>query len=181
MLTGEAYRDYLLHQAQSHPGLQHTKDNLVFQMTSVEDAIGDLQDARFSIDGYLMRGIEPAYAIRTAADGLPQQQFQGGVLTAKSYSQREEGTAGYQAALDAAETLMVDIIEKMYADSEHGHPAFEQMAAETLAITSRIRLVAGDGSFAGWIMLFTIDLPTKFCAPAERVNWLDGGLTPFDQ
>ena len=73
----------------------------------------------------------------------------------------------------------IDILEKMYADSQAGHPLFEYAAFSELTVTARITPVTGDAGYGGWIFLWT--LPRRFCidSPASRTEWLDDGLTPF--
>lgn len=178
MLTATSYRAYLRHQAQNHPLLLHADDNLVFQMASIEQAYGDLKSPNFSGSGFLMRGIEPAYRFGLGADGLLRQTFDGGVMVCKRFSQREEGTAGFRAAQDASERVCLDMLEKITADSTAGHPFFEYAADDSLSVTSRPRIGMGDGTFAGWLMIFSFNISTNFCSPAARTVWADGGQTP---
>jgi hypothetical protein len=177
MLSSREYQDYLLHQAVSHPDLLHVDDNRVFAMSPIEEAIGDIRDARFSRSGFMMRGFEGSDQFEST--GMWRQTFSGGYMVCKSFSLREEGSVGYYLALAEAQRVAVDIMEKMVADSHNGHPVFDYAADESLAFTSRSRPVAGDGSFIGWIVLFTYELAAEFCSPAQRVVWTDGGLSPI--
>lgn len=176
MINGQAYREYFEKQAQMHPELLHSEGNKVFALVSVEEAIGDLRSPNVSASGYLMRCMEPVYRIGPG-DQYPRQTFDGGFMIARQHDVRNEGTSGYLAAIDGSEAVGCDIIEKMYVDSENGHPLFEHAAHGTLTITARIRPVVGDGGYGGWLFLWSIE--TRYCynSPATRTEWGDGGVT----
>ena len=62
MIDGQQYYDYFLHQAETHPDLLHTADNLVFAQVSVEEAFGDLRNDNASTT-FLMRLIKPVFRL----------------------------------------------------------------------------------------------------------------------
>jgi hypothetical protein len=181
MIDGEQYYDYFLHQAETHPMLLHTADNLAFAQVSVEEAFGDLRSASVSASGYIMRLIQPVFRLAPGSNGEPGQTFDGGFLIARTYDKRNQGSEDYRQALYGSERVAVDIVEKMYADSNAGHPMFQGKAHSSLTLSAREKPVTGDAGYGGWLILWSLPNHFTYCTPAESAAWADGGLTPFAQ
>lgn len=178
MIDGQQYYDYFLHQAQTHPALLHAADNLVFAQVTVEEAIGDLRDANVSRSGYIMRLIQPGFRL-SAGPMQPAQNFEGGFLIARRYDKANNGSADYRAAINGSERIAVDLIEKMYADSDAAHPMFQGQARQSLSLSAREKPATGDAGYGGWLILWSLPTHFSYCSPAARTAWTDGGLTPF--
>ena len=176
-MNAALYRAYLKHQAIHHPALQHSdaEGQRVFAMMQVEEALGDLRTAAKEKD-YLMRGFHYTYHVQD--DGQGRKHIQGGFLIARYYSASEGGTAALLAALDDAETVMDELIEKIISDSRAGHPLFSHSLDSGQQIQVRPRPMVGD-SYAGWMCFIDFYNWFRVCLedPAAPA-WLDGGQTP---
>ncbi|MEM9835147.1 MAG: hypothetical protein AAF828_01515 [Bacteroidota bacterium] len=179
MITIIQYAEYFEHQATHHPDLLHAQDNLSYAFMSLESAVSDLRSVNVSRSGFLLRAVEPSFQCQPGPDNRPLITVDGGYVVLGRYSIKEFGATAYLSVLQETQKIAEDIKEKMYADSEAGHPFFQQQANETLSITKRTMPVAGDAGYGGWIYLFTYQIHGTYCSPADRVAWTDQGLTPF--
>lgn len=176
-MNAALYRAYLKHQAVNHPALQHsdTEGQRVFAMIQVEEALADLRTAAKEKD-YIMRGFHYTYNVQD--DGQGRKYMQGGFMIAKAYSASEGGTDALLAALDAAETVVDEIIEKMVSDSRNGHPLFLYSLDSAQRIDVRPRPLISD-NYAGWMCFFDFFNYFRVClTDAEAPVWGDGGITP---
>lgn len=179
MMNAALYRAYLKHQAINHPELQHGDDEgeRVFAMMQVEEALADLRTAAKEKD-YIMRGFHYTYHVQD--DGQGRKHIQGGFLVAKYYSATEGGSAAMLAALDDAETVLDEIVEKMVSDSRNGHPLFLHSLDSAQRIDVRPRPLAGD-NYAGWMCFFDFYNFFRVCVTHDDAPaWLDGGSTPSE-
>lgn len=177
-MSSQLYRAYLKHQAESHPNLQHNDaGSQVFAMMEVEEAVSDLR-TKGSEKGYIMRGLNYTYTL--SDDGEGRKEVQGGFMIARHYSNRAGGTVDYFAAIDAAERVLLDLIEKIVADSRAGHPLFLNSLDTKQNFRVMPRPIVSDG-YAGWLCQFNFITPVTICITRDDAPaWTDGGATPFD-
>jgi len=170
------YRDYFRHQAINHPALLHSASSRVFAMIGVDEDYGDLRSMVKEKD-YVMRLLEYTYQAGQDQGGLLRKSLRGAFMVAKFCSPRNNSSAEYQAALNAAESVVDNIIEKMIIDSRNGHPLFGYAldSQQDFQIAPVPR--PADGAYAGWECVFT--LRPVFPYACDSVAWLDGGTTPF--
>jgi hypothetical protein len=169
------YRTYFKHQAQNHPLLLHTSSNRVFAVVRSDAAYGDLR-SKVKEKDFVFRLLEYTYQ-RDDNESPARKRIRGGFMVAKFYSQRNGDDDTYFSAIEAAEAVMDDLIDKMISDSENGHPLFgyDFELSNELTITPVHNV--GDGSYAGWEVLFT--LRPGWPERCGTVAWLDNGTTPF--
>ena len=67
----------------------------------------------------------------------------------------------------------------MIADSANGHPLFGFSADLVIQASANLRPETADSGYVGWLYLVQWDMPFDTCTPATRVEWEDGGLTPY--
>lgn len=178
-MNAALYRAYLKHQAVNHPDLQHTdaEGGMVFAMMHVEEALSDLRTSAKE-KAFLMRGFHYTYALDD--DGEGRKRLQGGFMVAKYYSATEAGTTAMLAAMDDAERVVDEIVEKMISDSRAGHPLFFHSLDSGQRIDVRPRPLMSD-SYAGWLCLFDFYQDYRVCLTHEDAPaWIDGGQTPFE-
>jgi hypothetical protein len=176
--NAQLYRAYLQHQAEAHPALLHSEaeGSRVFAMMHVEEIVGDLRTVAKEKD-FLMRGLH--YTYNVSDDGQGRRTLEGGFMIAKYYSLSEGGTPAMLAALDAAERVTNDIIEKIISDSRNGHPLFLHSLDSNQDFVVRPRPLISD-SYAGWITTFRFQNFFQVCLDAEDAPaWADDGTTPF--
>lgn len=175
----QEYYDYFKHQAEAHPSLAHTSTNRVYSLVTLEAALSDLRTDVLDVQGYLLRLIEPTFRF-SGQDGVPHKLIEGGYTIHKYYNRQASGDAAYLQAIADTERVGDDILEKMIADSENGHPLFAGDFSVPDA-TSSIRHNTADAGYVGWLYLFSWQIPFGFCVPATRAEWTDDGLTPYDE
>lgn len=181
MTFEDLYIKYFRHQAVNHPDLLHQEQegSRVFDVVDIEE--GMLTGIRSGLlpGQYAMRLFHYTYRInRPGAELL--KFIQGGFLLAKSFSPRNSSDDEYQTALQDAERVTDEIIEKMISDSLNGHPLFYR----SLDSDQDINVVTAprptiDGSYAGKICTFTFAQHWINCIDSlDAPDWLDGGITP---
>lgn len=177
----DLYKAYLEHQAANHPDLGHDPDNNVhvFQMIDIEEAFGDFRNKAKS-KSYIMRGINYTYEV-----GQRQHEhnkyIQGGFLVAKFVSPRGDSSENYYTAMRDAERVTDEIIEKIIADSQNGHPLFEHSLDSNQDFSVAPMRYYGDGSYAGWRCIFSFHNFFRSCIDhADAPAWADNGTTPFN-
>ncbi len=167
------YRNYFKHQAETHPALLHTSSNRVFAVVRSDAAYGDLR-SKVKEKDFVFRLLEYTYQY----DDVPaRKRIRGGFMVAKFYSQREGDDAAYFAAIEAAEEVVDDLVDKLFADSANGHPLFGQDFSLTNELVVTPVHNGGDGSYTGFEVLFT--LRPGWPERCGSVAWTDGGLTPL--
>lgn len=182
MLFENLYIDYFRHQAENHPDLVHSaqEGEQVFNVIDIEQ--GMLVGLRSGVkpDAFMMRLFHYTYRIhRPGAEML--KIIQGGFMLAKQFSVREDDAAEYQLALREAERVTDEVIEKMLADSQAGHPLFYRSLDSDQDITVVSSPKHSGTSYAAKICTFTFSQHWRNCIDSsDAPAWLDGGLTPFD-
>lgn len=175
------YVAYFKHQAQTHPDLLHldTNGNKIFAVIDQQAAVGDFRSGAKE-KGFILRLIEPGGGAE--GDANPLVTPLGGFIIARYHAPRLTGDADQTAAMDAAWRVGMDIIVKMLADSQNGHPLFKYSinTPAMLNLQWQPRLFVGDTAYAGWLFTFKWKLSLNTCigAPSGTV-WTDGGLTPY--
>jgi len=169
------YRTYFKHQAETHPSLLHTDSNRVFAVVRSDREYGDLR-SKVKEKDFVFRLLE--YTYQRNDDQVPgRKRIRGGFLIAKFYSQREGDDDTYFTAIEAAEEVMDDMIDKMFQDSRNGHPLFAYDFDATNELIVTPVHYTGDGSYTGWEVLFT--LRPGWPDRCGSVEWTDDGLTPL--
>jgi hypothetical protein len=178
----DLYVNYFKHQAEAHPALLHNDatGRRVFAVISVDEALGDFR-AGLKPKGYLMRLLEYSYRVSDAGNHEVVKMHEGGFLVAHHHSAREGGSAAYFEALAKSEKVLDEIIEKMIADSQNGHPLFYySLDSRQDFQVSPLRFV-GDASYAGYLCLFSFKTWWRNCLDSQEAPaWADGGQTPFE-
>ena len=143
--------------------------------------MGDFRAANKEKD-FVFRLLLPSMGADESGDRY--KTHQGGFLVAKWHSARSGTKADFYAALDAAERVGFDLVNKMVADSSNGHPLFKPGTVDTadrLELNVQPRAFTGDGGYSGWLFTFrwASFLPTC-TAPADGgPAWADNGITPY--
>lgn len=176
MKVFDLYRAYFIHQCENHPSLVHEDviGSRVFEMVSVEEALGDFRTAGKE-KGFVFRLIEYTYQVGDNDAHQIRKQIQGGFIVAKYHGVRSEGKAAYFLAMEDSEKVVDEIIAKMITDSQDGHPLFFHSLDSRQEISVSPTLRRPDGSYSGWICLFSFSPHFPECV---EDTWLDGGLTP---
>lgn len=176
MAAYSQYIAYFKHQAVSHPSLVHQDLNgeKVFEIIDVEEALGDFRTG-VKEKGRIMRLLSPTM-LPTQNGGQYTNEIQGGFIVAQYYQKGNKPS--FITAMDETETICSDIIEKMISDSADGHPLFYSEFDIPSVTSMQPRGITGDGSYAGWLVLFTMEPFWKACIDPTTVAWTDGGRTP---
>lgn|GEM_PF-1952022 len=178
----DLYRKYFEHQAINHPVLQHdptTRGRKIFAVIDIEESHGDFV-GRVPDKGFVMRLINYTYQVGQQ-EHQATKSIQGGFMIARYYNESKNGKQDYFSALDASEKIVDEIIEKMIADSQNGHPLFDNYFDSEQYTNVQSINFEGDGTYAGWRCLFRTDQFWRNCLDSpDAPAWLDGGLTPFD-
>jgi hypothetical protein len=156
--------------------LGHTDTNRVFEMVGVDEDWGDLR-TRVKGKDYAIRVTEYTFQSGQDQGGIFRKVIRGAMLVAKFHSPRNDSSDQYHTALNAAERMHDDIIEKMIRDSRNGHPLFGGALDRVQDFQSAPAPKPLDGSYAGWEVVFT--LRPLFPEACDSVAWTDGGTTPI--
>lgn len=176
----DTYEKYFLHQAINHPDLGHTDDSKVFEVITVDDAFGDFRD-RVKEKGFIFRLINYTYRISDKHSADAMKIVEGAFFIAKYHSERSGGAAAQKLAMTESERIVDEIIEKMIADSNAGHPLFYYSlnTAQNINVTPKIN--TGDGGYSGWICSFSFANHWRNClSHPDAPAWTDGGATPHE-
>lgn len=177
-VRNDTYRAYWKHQAINHPTLLHqdVDGERIFEVIEIEEALGDFRGAAREKD-FIMRLINYTYFIDRQAHEA-HKVFQGGFIIAKHYSARDGGSVDYLAAMDAAERIVDDLIEKAIADSRNGHPLFHNSIDSDHDFTvTPVRLP----DYAGWRVIYSWRTFFRDCITDDTAPvWADGGQTPHE-
>lgn len=174
----DLYRAYFKHQAKNHPDLLHSdaSGGRVFEVISVDEAIGDLRTSGKEKD-FILRLLDYTYEVSDDTQSQIRKYIQGGFIVAKYHSPRSGGKESYYTAMEESERVMDELIAKMIADSQNGHPLFFHSLDSRQNITVNPLVSTEDGTYSGWICFFRFAPHFPECV-AE--GWLDDGLTPND-
>lgn len=171
------YRNYFKHQATAHPELAHSDavGSRVFAEIKLEDSFGDFRTAA-KAKGYIFRLMDYDYQVGRF-DHEITKRISGGFVVAHFF-QRDK-LSDYLSAKNKAETVMDQVIEKMIADSENGHPLFHGSFDANQDITVQPVEYTGDASYVGYRCVFRLSQYWANCTtPIDSVGWTDGGITP---
>lgn len=176
----ELYRQYFEHQAINHPDLAHDEQagQRVFEVITIDEAFGDFRTAGKE-KSFFFRLIEYTYSVGDNGTHQGQKLIKGGFQIGKYYSLKQGGKQAYLEAMQDAERVMDDIIRKIIVDSQNGHPLFNYSLDSQQNFSVAPIPVAGDGAYAGWECIF--DFTPYFDCGTGDVEWLDDGLTPYDE
>ena len=182
MLFEDLYINYFRHQATNHPDLVHIaqEGEQIFDVIDIEQ--GMLVGLRSGVkpDAFMMRLFHYTYRIGLIS-GEMRKIIQGGFMLAKQFSVREDDAAEYRVALREAERVTDEIIEKMLADSQAGHPLFYYSLDRDQDITVITSPKASGTSYAAKICTFSFSQHWRNCIDSpDAPAWLDDGLTPHD-
>ncbi|MEO0625745.1 MAG: hypothetical protein AAFY91_02075 [Bacteroidota bacterium] len=176
-MLADQYRAYWLHQAVHHPDLLHTDEQRVFAMISIEQAFGDFR-ANAQEKGFILRPIHYTYQVGRGEDGRMLKRLQGGWIVAYYYDTRGKGTTDQLGAMDKAEALNEQLMEKVVADSLRGHPLWQRSLDSRQDFSSQPVMLTGDMAYTGYRTVFTWNHQLTLCSPPQLVAWGDGGATP---
>jgi hypothetical protein len=173
------YVSYFKYLCQQHPLIQHNEANYqdAFAVIDIED-LGEFR-TKIKTKDLVFRLINYMHKLGQNTTGQEYKQLQGGFLIMDYYSSRKDGEAGIRAALDRAEAVVDQYIERMILDSRNGYTLFHHSIDSQQNFT--IESVLGnhsDGSYAGWLVLFDFEYYFPVCAD-NRAGWLDGATTPI--
>jgi hypothetical protein len=172
------YVDYFKYLCTQHPDIQH-QDALhqdAFAIIDIED-LGEFR-TKIKTKDIVFRLINYMNKLGQNTTGQEYKELQGGFLIIDFFSPRKDGSAGLQAALDRAETVVDQFIERMILDSRNGHSLFHHSldSAQNFTVETAIGRHS-DGAYAGWLVLFDFQYHFPVCAD-NRAGWLDGSVTP---
>ena len=150
----QLYHDYFLWLCQLHPSLAHSDTQRVFEMVSVEEALGDFR-GKVSSTGFYFRLVDYTWGVGEKG-GFQFQKKQGAFIVGKKIAVRDAPAAARITARNQCETICNDFISHMIADSRNGHPLFSNQSDELsdLKINVQPLLPTGDGSYEGLICTF---------------------------
>jgi len=172
------YVDYFRTLCAAHPTISHVDDvgSDAFAVLDIEEALGDFR-TRVSTKGMIFRLIN--YTMRVGDRGEEMQVYQdlqGAFMIADYYSSRKDGN--FETALANAEAVTLDFVERMILDSRNGYPLWNYSLDSAQQFNIQPMGGVGDGSYAGWLVLFDFQHPLTVCGD-NRANWTDGATTSY--
>jgi len=182
VIFNDTYRKYFLHQAINHPDLAHydMPGQRIFEVIDVEEALGDLR-TNGKANSFIFRLINYTYQIGDNFTGNAQKFINGGFIIAHYHSNRKDGQDGFFDAMLKSEKVTDEIIEKMIADSNAGHPFLNYSLNTAEGISVQPKIATGDVGYSGYLCTFHISNYWRNCIThADAPDWIDGGQTPFE-
>lgn len=178
MKSIQLYYDYFEHQAINHVDLRHADvdGQRVFAIIDIDKALGDFRSGQ-QPQGYMMRLINYTYSVGQRTHQMAKE-LQGGFIIAKNFDPRGLHDE-YLAAMVAAERVMDEVISKMVLDSRNGHPLFDNYFDAEQDVNVQPVLDTGDGTYCGWMCIFTTQQFFSNCSNPDPDRWDDGGTTPL--
>lgn len=173
-----SYVDYFKYLCTQHPLIQHSdaQHQDAFAVVDIED-LGEFR-TKIKTKDLVFRLINYMHKLGQNTTGQEYKELQGGFLILDYYSPRKGGGAALQAALDRAEKVVDQFIERMILDSRTGHSLFVNSLDSQQSFTVEPTMGAhSDGNYAGWLVLFDFQHYFPVCAD-NRAGWLDGATTP---
>jgi hypothetical protein len=176
----QLYIDYFLRLCQVHPSLLHTDTQRVFEVVSVEEALGDYR-GKVSGTGFYFRLMDYTWGVGSTG-AFQFQAKQGGFIIGKKVDARNGTSAGRTAARDQCESMVNDFVAHMLADSRAGHPLFSHGSDELALLKLNVAPLfpSGDGSHDALACTFEFFPAYSYeldCHPVPE--WRE--LSPFDQ
>lgn len=171
------YVNYFKYLCTQHPEIRHAEEKHkdAFAIIDIED-LGEFR-TKIKTKDIVFRLINYMNKLGQNTTGQEYKALQGGFLIIDFFSPRSAGSSGLQAALDRAETVTDQFIERMVLDSRNGHSLFSHSldSAQNFTVETAIGLHS-DGSYAGWLVLFDWEYFFPVCDD-NRAGWLDGAIT----
>jgi len=172
------YVNYFEYLCTQHPLILHSdvQKSDAFGIIDIED-LGEFR-TRIKTKDLVFRLINYMHKLGQNTTGQEYKELQGGFLILDYYSPRKDGATGSQAALDRAEKVADEFIERMILDSRGGHSLFDYSLDSQQSFTVEPTIGAhSDGNYAGWLVLFDFEKYFPVCAD-NRAGWSDGATTP---
>ena len=180
MTFEDQYISYFRHQAENHPDLLHqdTEGQRAFSTIDIEEAMITGLRSSMKPKQTVLKVIQYTYRIRRPGTDM-QKQIEGGFMVAHYFSPRNSTPAEYLEALITAERITDEVIEKMLADSQAGHPLFNYSLDRDQDIHVVTAPMKPEGNYVAKICMFSFAQFWRNCITApEAPAWLDGGITP---
>lgn len=177
----QLYHDYFEWLCQLHPSLAHTDTQRVFEVVSVEEAIGDFR-GKVSSTGFYFRLIDYSWGVDEYG-AFQFQRKQGGFIVGKKIAVRSTVAAARIAARNQCERICNDFIAHMLADSKNGHPLFAHQGDELAAFKINVQplLATGDGSYDGLICTFEFAVENDYTLACHPVpEWQELSPNTYD-
>lgn len=178
MIRSDQYRKYFLYLCVNHPELVHSVNEKVFETVNVDEALGDFRTS-VQKKGFIFRLIDYTYQISDNEAADPQKKVNGAFIVAHHFSLRTGGKDSYNEAKDKSEKIADDVIKRIVADSQNGHPLFYHSLDTARNINVTPIANTGDAGYVGWIVDFFFNNHFPIC-PDQNIDpaWIDGGTTP---
>lgn len=166
----ELYVNYFKWLCERHPSLLHTDAQKVFELISVEQAYSDFR-GKVSSTGFCFRLVDYSWGVGRTG-GFEFQRKQGAFIVGKKIDPRGDKVTNKIIARNQCETICVDFITHMVADSQNGHPLFTNNSDDVadLKINVQPLFSTGDGSYDGYIVSFEFAPAREFilsCHPLD--------------
>lgn len=167
----ELYVNYFKWLCQLHPSLLHTDQQRVFELVSIEDAYADFS-GRVSDTGFYFRLVDYSWGIGSQG-AFEFQKKQGAFIVGKRFSASKEIATERIFARNQCETIVVDFLSHMVADSRNGHPLLAFGSDEITSLNANVQPLfnTGDGSYDGMICTFDFYPAREFelnCHPIDE-------------
>lgn len=182
MTFEDSYINYFRHQAENHPDILHqdVEGLRTFDAISIEEAMITGLRSGVKPGQTVLKAINYTYNIlRPGTDML--KRIRAGFMVACYYSPRNSTQTQFIEALTTAERITDELIEKMLADSENGHPLFNYSLDSDQDIHVSTMPMKPEGNYIAKICMVSFDQFWRNCIThPDAPAWLDGGLTPFE-
>lgn len=174
-----SYINYFRHQAETHPLLLHSpvQGQQVFEVVEF-NAAWEAFRTGVKPKQFIMRLALPTGATDGEVDSTIQ--LYGAFLIARYWAVRKDDADDCTLALAESLEIAQQIVAKMMADSQNGHPVFEYGSNTAATLDARFtpRMWSGDANYAGYWVTFKLNHIWDSCAESAP-DWLDGGVTPY--
>lgn len=182
MTFEDQYINYFRHQAENHPYILHedTEGRRAFESINIEEAMLSGLRSGLAPGQTVLKVLQYTYNIhRPGTDML--KKVRGGFMVAQYFSPRNSTPAKFIEALTTAERITDELIEKMLADSQNGHPLFNYSLDSDQDIQVTTAPMKPEGNYIAKICTFYFERFWRNCIThPDAPAWLDGGLTPFE-
>ncbi len=176
------YIRYFKYLAQKHPLLLHddTIGGKTFDVVLQRD-IKELDIARMGIKSdadFILILVIPTMETEDAEDGNAKRTHLGGFLILKKTSPRTDAKYEWWNSLPETEVIALQILQRMVADSQAGHPLFHRQADRFENLNARFSERVVEEKWVGFLVTFSYKNILPHC-PIDCV-WTDSGTTPTD-
>lgn len=164
----QTYVNYFRWLCAQHERLLHSDERKVFEVISVEEALGDFR-SRIGLEDFYFFLIDYTWSVNELG-GFQYQEKQGGFVIAKKLDVRNVVSADRVAARDQLEIVVNDFISHILADAQNGHPLFSNNdTLSSLKVNVQPLFLTGDGSYDALICTFEFNVPLEYrleCHPS---------------